>query len=125
MGFRGHAPVGFEEGAAPGKLDPLLGQHPALHPDALSVQQGLPVVDLEGDDGQLKAAFGEVAVGQARPAEGVHTGFLQPGQITAMPHHSGMVGVLGQHRSLDLPRALMLLLRHGLGHKSRLLANQP
>ena len=78
------------------------------------MEQGLLVIQGQMHHRQLQTQGRKVAVGQPHRRQGLHPGLLQPGQIGAMPHHAGMVGVLGQHPALQQPPPGLIGLYHGV-----------
>jgi hypothetical protein len=113
-GFRRHCAVAADEVAQPRQLQALARQHPAAQVHGIAMQQGLAVLDAEGYHGQFQSFRRQIGIGQSRRLQRFHTRFLQPGQIRAVPHHAGVVGVLRQHPALQSPGSVLVMLRHGL-----------
>ena len=96
-GLGGQFAPGRHKPTPPRQLHAPAGQHLTEELHGIAMEQGLLVINGQVHQGKLEPLGRKIAVGQANGRQSLHPGLLQPGQIGAMPHHAGMVGVLGQH----------------------------
>jgi hypothetical protein len=57
--------------------------------------QRLEVIDPQRHHRHLQASAGKLGVFQTHTGQSLDSSLLKPGHINAMPHNTGMVGVLG------------------------------
>ena len=87
--------------AAPGQFQTTARQHLAPQLHSIAVKQGLLVVNGQTHHRQLQAPSGKIAVGDTSCSQSLHPRLLKPSRVSAMPHHAGVIRVLGQHTALQ------------------------
>ena len=96
-------PANSHEPAAPGKSQPLRRAHHALDIDAVAMLERAAIVDGERNHWQLEAPVRKHPVRQSHRRQRLHACLLQPAEIGAMPHHTRVIRVLGQHTAGQAP----------------------
>lgn len=119
-GFCCHRFPGADEPGLPWQPEATLWSHPAAHFHRIAMHQWGCVVDGQMHNWQLQPLGREDVVGKPRGCQGLHSCLLQPGHVGPVPHHAGMIGVLGQYTPVETPACLRrrhrIQLHHALWH---------